>query len=571
MFEESIETTRAHQKFFSIKWKIMLVMCAFTIGVNSVLIFVNYRNQHQQFEDQLLDDIAAQSQSFLNQARHRLLELATAMSMYGYESEYDSIELDKLTVYLHRNWEILQLDWGLENIGFYDNTGHVIATDVSTIVSPERFTGQIEKVFTNYEPVTRVYCESYCELFAFIPLLLHDGSHIVMVVSSLLTDYLLDFSRKNKLDIALLSQEKQNTRTRSLEPWPLSILAITRSSHNLPLMRKFANQVFFEDFLDKGGDFYKDEKLQFYINVIQLGNNQKTQKHFIIVINDVTDQAKRIFKNTLLSLLISGLGVVMSIVILFFVLHRPLLHLRKEALLLPLLASTATSRFEAVRLGLSVKNDQNKYYNELDILDDTAVNLANQLEAMEGKILQRTDALEKMALSDALTGLLNRRAFINHLEHLVEQYQRHHRPFSVIFIDLDNFKTVNDNMGHDVGDQLLVDVSERLTSNVRKTDLVARLGGDEFILLLTDVGDLEKQVIPVVNKLLKALQINVKSESSDLEVLVSPSIGVVLMDGDHLDVDDLMRRADMAMYEAKKKGKNGYQFYSSCLSSGNDL
>ena len=159
--------------------------------------------------------------------------------------------------------------------------------------------------------------------------------------------------------------------------------------------------------------------------------------------------------------------------------------------------------------------------------------------------------LADLARRDALTGLSNRRNFEEQLEQAVARAQRSGRPLALLYLDLDGFKRVNDTLGHDVGDQLLVGVARRLEQGVRQTDLVSRLGGDEFTVLLEDSGtdaDRTRQC----ERLLAAL-----SEPHDLAgqpVVSTPSIGLAVhVPGESLD--SLRKRADAAMYEAKRAGK----------------
>ncbi len=155
---------------------------------------------------------------------------------------------------------------------------------------------------------------------------------------------------------------------------------------------------------------------------------------------------------------------------------------------------------------------------------------------------------------DPLTGLANRTLFRERLGQAVERHRRHRHPVAVIFVDLDDFKLVNDNLGHDAGDRLLRDVGERLLGCVRRDDLVARLGGDEFAILIEgQAADVE----PVGQRILAGLR-----EPFTIEgriVTVGASLGLVIPDGDDVDdelsADALMRRADTAMYAGKRRGK----------------
>ena len=198
-------------------------------------------------------------------------------------------------------------------------------------------------------------------------------------------------------------------------------------------------------------------------------------------------------------------------------------------------------------------------HDELDILEETAISLSHQLELMEKEIGSRTNELEHMALYDVLTGLANRRLFSENLARILDESKLSGDIFAVVFIDLDNFKRINDSLGHDAGDQLLIEVANRLTDNVRPTDMVARLGGDEFTLLLPNVKNIEN-VQMILDKILLSFheQVVVGIEK---EIIVTPSIGIAIGPEHGIEVHELMRCADLAMYHAKQEGKNCYHFF----------
>ena len=167
--------------------------------------------------------------------------------------------------------------------------------------------------------------------------------------------------------------------------------------------------------------------------------------------------------------------------------------------------------------------------------------------------------MRRKAMHDPLTGLPNRAMFMESLERAVAKARRRSSRFSVLFIDLDRFKEVNDTMGHHAGDILLQAVAQRLGTAVRQSDLVARLGGDEFVILIEEHGGPEEVMI-VAQKALGMLQRPVTIDWREAEI--SGSIGIASYPEDGADVETLVRNADSAMYQAKERGRNNFQFYS---------
>jgi diguanylate cyclase (GGDEF)-like protein len=188
-----------------------------------------------------------------------------------------------------------------------------------------------------------------------------------------------------------------------------------------------------------------------------------------------------------------------------------------------------------------------------------------QSRSREGEIkLAHAERVEYLAYHDGLTGLPNRSLFSKLLGQSINEAQRYDRQLAVAFLDLDRFKQINDTLGHDAGDQLLREVSNRLKGCVRESDSVARLGGDEFVALLLNLDD-PKYAASVAQKILaviaKPFTLNGR------EFRVTASIGISAYPQDGLDEQTLTKNADIAMYQAKAEGKNNFQFYSAALNA----
>ncbi|WP_051971371.1 EAL domain-containing protein [Massilia sp. 9096] len=175
------------------------------------------------------------------------------------------------------------------------------------------------------------------------------------------------------------------------------------------------------------------------------------------------------------------------------------------------------------------------------------------------KARESQEELDHLAHHDALTGLPNRLLFHDRLEHAMVRAARCERPLAVMFIDLDRFKTVNDTLGHHVGDELLKQVAHNLSGCLREGDTLARLGGDEFIVMLEDV-DGEHGAALIAEKLMALFERPVLL--SEHELFVTGSVGISLFPQDASDLNVLVRNADVAMYQAKARGRNGYRFYA---------
>jgi diguanylate cyclase (GGDEF)-like protein/PAS domain S-box-containing protein len=174
-------------------------------------------------------------------------------------------------------------------------------------------------------------------------------------------------------------------------------------------------------------------------------------------------------------------------------------------------------------------------------------------------IKENEQRLELLANQDPLTGLSNRTQLSKHLSSRISRARSEHQPFTLMFIDLDHFKDVNDALGHSAGDRLLKLVSKRLTSVLRDNDVLARVGGDEFVAVLQG-NDTTKNASVIASKILEALKPSFQIASDEVEI--SASVGICCYPQDGTDAETLLRNADTAMYEAKSAGRNTWRCYS---------
>ncbi len=198
----------------------------------------------------------------------------------------------------------------------------------------------------------------------------------------------------------------------------------------------------------------------------------------------------------------------------------------------------------------AVYDKHNKITNYvLSAVDITALKEANQ-------------QMEHLALFDSLTGLANRRLFVDRLHQSILNARRHETMAALFFLDLDQFKRINDTLGHQAGDELLLIIAERLKACVRKQDTVARLGGDEFTILLNNLADTDK-IAGIAKQILTTLKEPIRLGKH--EVIVSTSIGITLAPSDSTCGETLMKNADLALYMAKENGRDGYYFFTEDL------
>lgn len=173
---------------------------------------------------------------------------------------------------------------------------------------------------------------------------------------------------------------------------------------------------------------------------------------------------------------------------------------------------------------------------------------------------QSEERLQWLAYHDPLTGLANRVLFEERLRHAIRQALRHKEQLAVLYFDLDGFKTINDNLGHQVGDELLEALAQRLESRLRKSDTLSRRGGDEFTVLLENLNGTE-EAVAMANEILRQM-VKPFALPSGHQVNTSCSLGISLFPDDSENIEELIRCADIAMYRAKQDGGNCYRLFS---------
>ena len=197
---------------------------------------------------------------------------------------------------------------------------------------------------------------------------------------------------------------------------------------------------------------------------------------------------------------------------------------------------------------------------EIRILSGMMNSMIKTIKNSRDELIEQRRQIQYQANHDSLTGLTNRYLFNDRLKHALKKAKRNNSILAVLFIDLDHFKQVNDSYGHDMGDQLLVEVTSLLNKTVRAEDTIARMGGDEFVIMIEDFKDVFDASI-LSGKIIQSFSNSIAINEHDL--YVSCSIGISLYPHNGQTSEDLLKQADAAMYKAKHEGRNNYQFYNS--------
>ncbi len=224
----------------------------------------------------------------------------------------------------------------------------------------------------------------------------------------------------------------------------------------------------------------------------------------------------------------------------------------------PTLVITAQPRHKLRALASGAKDFISKPFDLVEVM--TRIHNMLEVRLLYKQLEFNNKVLESLSLHDELTGLPNRRLLMDRLSLAIAHAQRSKHAMAVMYLDLDGFKQINDNLGHDAGDALLRMVAIRLLGAVRHEDTVARIGGDEFVIALSEImeGD---DMARLVSKVIKAASQPYFIQGNNVSITVSIGVSIYPTHGENADT--LMKRADIALYEAKYAGKNDYRIATS--------
>ena len=404
-------------------------------------------------------------------------------------------------------------------------------------------------------PQNRFDCREMCYRYVTAPIMIEDQQIAVLVLSSSFGELLAALSQfSSAYKIAIVRYEGYSADNIDLKI--VSQLSNQNQQIVNTVLAATPSDATTEGMVERGV-LVKQDKKRLLVSLLPMSE----QDYYILFIRDITAVVESV--NAYQNMVI---GTAITLFFLFTILLLLLIHQYKTKLLqlverLPLLAE---HRYQEFSHGSSFRRQwKDKLFpDELDLLEETAHNLAERLEEQDSKIAASNAQLENMAMFDGLTGLPNRTMMTFQIEKHIVNATRDQGLAAVLFLDLDDFKKVNDSHGHDVGDKLIHAASERIANAVGEHDLVGRFGGDEFVILLSKVRDkseVEAVAKSVINVFSRPIQVD------SLPFYVSTSIGVAITNQPETTAMELLRHADIAMYEAKALKGASFKLYDASM------
>ncbi len=672
-------------KHLSLQIKVGVVISVVLVILIFTMTWLHQHSLEEQFQQHLSQTLGHNSdqlQALLNREQEDLLRLGTLTAALANE------DLDKFPEILKQHWPTLEFDWDFDALRYFSIEGELLFTG-GRLQLPQDITGWLQQVRETEQPMKILDCQAGCLEYAIIPLLAGENMGGILVLSHTLADLIINFSTTSHTASGILTSvsPSDTASDKRLNEWQLSVAVLARPEINLPLLEKFSQSSSINDAIETGVQLAID-KHTYYLQLIPLNDAQHSNPIYAVLINDISNGLARIKEETRQSFLTGVLGLFTALLLLMLSLRMPMQRLKRLANTLPLLAQHAYKPFRE-RLKT---NNSGHVEDEIDVVNNTALQLASELETLQGEVIRHADILtlrsdelarerdfvthlldsvqviivtqdkdgrirllnrtgetltghteealigktfrevflnpditasvhhslqqirdgkrasyqheavlsrrdgiqseiswlhthlhnspvdatamisvgldisdrieaEKrlawLADHDPLTSLYNRRRFQNEFETAIQLALRYQRPGALLYLDLDEFKLVNDTQGHHAGDELLQEVSEKLRNLVRHSDIVARLGGDEFAIVMREAD--QRSAATIATEIIHAL--NKLERLAKNRHTISASIGIVLFPEHGDDVHSLLANADLAMYRAKETGKGRWHLF----------
>lgn len=536
-----------NKNFIGVPTKLLILIVStlllLAVGFSS-LSYWRLQSDYQEFQQNNITQGQVQVNLHNSILRTKLivwLESFTDLIKLSEQNNFSS-----LAVQLEQQYDALQLHLNVEDIWLVDDKENVL---FATNDFPQVVQDNIAQVFKLQAPEHRIYCQQSCQLLLSLPLLNKKGNMVVVTMSTSLVDMLFALKTSLDRDVAIISVPVKHEQ--NIQPGAINVMSASNMALTKILLAKGKPYSAFNQVVEKGVQLDL-EKNSYLLNLLIL-SKQAEHNFYLALADDVTvykakndDYQKRfILSLSLIFILLAGF--------VYFISSPFTKRLLLLSNALPLLAQKKFDEFRQVDL-----KRPRMFADELDILIDSSQELSFELEQLNLVVEQKTKELENIAMYDLLTGLPNRNMLNYQLRKSLANINRYKNGVAVLFLDLDDFKKVNDSNGHNIGDKLLIQAAERIRLSVREADLACRFGGDEFVIVLNHLTSVD-EAIKVAEQVLFQFKEAIKLGSNIF--YVSTSIGIAYTESATEKTDDLISHADIAMYEAKDNGGGQYHIY----------
>jgi diguanylate cyclase (GGDEF)-like protein len=543
------------KRFVSVPVKLLVLVVGALLLLSAIFSYVSLSRLNQEFKQYQSDTLRKGQAQFTVQNNVLRQQLRVWL-----ESFADIVRLkeqnnfDVLAQEFSAQFDTLQMNQNVENVWLVSAQNEKLY--LSSVI-PLFVQSSIDHVLEQQQPEHLLYCQSQCVQLITVPVLNGKGDMAIVAMTVSLVDMIFSINQALENELAIVSfsdVDSLSLMKKSQDSVKLSDAKFISSSNTQLVSQLFSvsqEGINSESMKIQGVEVSLDES-SYLINLIPIANAQD-RYYYLALIDDVTAFTLKYQQNRLQFLTFTLVILIALAIVVHFVAGPFTRRLLVLSDVLPLLAKKEFDQFRQTKI-----KQAGTYVDELDILAHAATELSFELEQLNIEVEQKTKELENIAMYDLLTGLPNRNMLNYQLRKAVANFSRNSGKLAVLFLDLDDFKKVNDSHGHTDGDKLLIQAANRLRSSIRQVDMACRFGGDEFVVVLGHL-DNEKDAELVANEILESFKAPIKIESSLF--YVSTSIGIAFATEGMTKSEDLISYADIAMYEAKDHGGAQYHIY----------
>jgi len=529
-------------RFFSFPTKILALTLALMLVLIVLVTSMSLQRLNESFAEQQqvkqlqVEQHFIQYQLLLQSQQQTWFESFAELTALPQQSGFAAFLAE-----LQQRYDVLSLYLNIEALWFFDGAEPELAFQSKPF--PPELAQMVRQTQLEQRPQSRIYCLDHCSNVVSLPLSDQDGKIAVLVSSQTLADVVIALGKALHSEVAIVRVAATG----------LSVLSVTTSATtsaaSLIQTLEQQNGASLNTIATAGLIL---QGTQYFVHQLPLVQ-QEEQQFFIFLLEDIQayQAANKAFQWQLVAFAL--LCFLLFSWLTYWLTRRLTGRLLQISRALPLLAE---NKFRAFRDALPKSSVL--LSDEVDRLHDASQTLSRKLETLQDDMGAQTRELENMAMFDLLTGLANRNMLQFQLKKRIAALRSDGSYLGLLFLDVDQFKRVNDIRGHEQGDKLLIEAAQRLRSALTKTDLICRFGGDEFIVV-TEVDEPDHLAV-LAQTLITVFQQPMLLEQEEYQLNIS--VGISCTRNPNLKPDDLVRQADLAMYQAKGKGGNSLHFYS---------
>jgi diguanylate cyclase (GGDEF)-like protein len=544
------------RRFVSLPLKIMSLILAFLLfaSVSLTYLWVNKNNQDYLVQQQKLREQDLQQFELIRDLLRARVE-SWFESFVHFQANYaDNIEATAF--FFENEFDYLQFNWQINNLWLFDKNSRArFSTSENT---PDYIVQDVEQVINTQSSISHIRCVDECQQQISMPILSGSGELIILSISSSLLEALAALNRSTFAKLAIVGNGDFDTSDKSNSVKNLKIyspISFTNKQFMQSILDRIPAQLSLSEMITSGHRLDGDNSM-LLLNLLPI-DPHLSNPIYLMFVHDITDTsiAHQQYQTQVLVTSIIVLSLcTLAVFLMTQQIRRRLLLVAKQ---LPLLAEKKYQEFHTSKFAKS-----RFFIDEIDLLQDSASLLGAELESLDGKIEQNTRELENIAMYDRLTGLPNRNMLNFQLKKQLASIKRDANRLTVMFLDFDKFRKVNDTHGHHIGDSFLICAAQRIRSCLRDSDMLFRFGADEFVVVFTE-NPVGKGAPILATKLIHSFKEPIAVD--ELLFYTSTSIGIASTEDASIGMDDLVRQSDMAMYASKDAGGDKYSTFNNTL------